>query len=169
MTTLKEALEDAILQIEYLHDRAGGDTGSGNSVIAKIRSALASLEGDAVERVARIIAGPLCDATNGEHSIAVQGDYRFCTQCGETISKRTIGIVEARTKARAILATGLVPDEAAIRADEREKCAKLIEPKRPRPCDCDHCDCHNQGDTEAVAAWDADTAAAAAIRSGGRE
>lgn len=34
---------------------------------------------------------------------------------------------DALAKADAILATGLVPDEAAIRADEREKCAKVVE------------------------------------------
>lgn len=45
-----------------------------------------------------------------------------------------------------------------------EKCAKIAEPNGPRPCDCERCDCHNQGDAEAVARWDADMATAKAIR-----
>jgi hypothetical protein len=45
-----------------------------------------------------------------------------------------------------------------------EECAKAIYPKQPRPCDCDRCDCYNQGDAEAVARWDSDAAAAKTIR-----
>lgn len=45
-----------------------------------------------------------------------------------------------------------------------EECARLVEPKRPRPCDCERCNCHNQGDAEDVAAWDSDAASAKAIR-----
>jgi hypothetical protein len=45
-----------------------------------------------------------------------------------------------------------------------EECAKMVEPKKPRPCDCERCHCHNTGDAEAVAAWDADSAMAKAIR-----
>ena len=45
-----------------------------------------------------------------------------------------------------------------------EECAKLVEPKGPRPCDCERCDCGNHGDMAAVAAWDADAANARAIR-----
>lgn len=51
-----------------------------------------------------------------------------------------------------------------VKHDTIEACAKLIEPKQPRPCDCERCDCHNQGDAEAVAAWDTDAASAKAIR-----
>jgi hypothetical protein len=56
------------------------------------------------------------------------------------------------------------------RNDERrktiEECAKIAEPRSPRPCDCEsgHCYCHNQGDAMAVASWDADMAVANAIR-----
>ncbi|KRR10837.1 hypothetical protein CQ12_21455 [Bradyrhizobium jicamae] len=55
---------------------------------------------------------------------------------------------------------------AAVRADTIEECAKLVEPKGPRPCDCEPfgCYCHNNGDAAAVAAWDADMATAAMIR-----
>ncbi|MCK1459115.1 hypothetical protein IVB34_12530 [Bradyrhizobium sp. 2] len=47
-----------------------------------------------------------------------------------------------------------------------EECAKIAEPKGPRPCDCEggHCYCHNMGDAMAVASWDADMAVANAIR-----
>jgi hypothetical protein len=44
-----------------------------------------------------------------------------------------------------------------------EECAKVVEPKQPRPCDCERCDCGNHGDMAAVAAWDADAANARAI------
>ena len=36
-----------------------------------------------------------------------------------------------------------------------EACAKIAEPKGPRPCDCTRCDCGNQGDAESAASWDA--------------
>lgn len=45
-----------------------------------------------------------------------------------------------------------------------EECAKVAEPKGPRPCDCERCYCHNLGDAEAVARWDAEMATANAIR-----
>lgn len=55
--------------------------------------------------------------------------------------------------------------EAAVKA-ERERCAKIAEPKGPRPCDCEYgaCYCRNAGDAAAVASWDADMAVARAIR-----
>lgn len=54
--------------------------------------------------------------------------------------------------------------ESAICADERERCAKVADPKTPRPCDCDRCYCTSRRDAQAVKAWDADAAIAAAIR-----
>ena len=56
---------------------------------------------------------------------------------------------------------------ALIAAAEREACAKVCEPKRPRPCDCEYCDCGNSGDRAAVVDWDASNALAAAIRARG--
>jgi hypothetical protein len=56
------------------------------------------------------------------------------------------------------------PQPVGVREAVIEQCAKLVEPKRPRPCDCERCDCGNSGDLEAVAAWDADAANAKAIR-----
>jgi hypothetical protein len=44
-----------------------------------------------------------------------------------------------------------------------EEAAKLVRPKKPRPCDCERCYCGNHGDLEAVAVWDADKANADAI------
>jgi hypothetical protein len=54
--------------------------------------------------------------------------------------------------------------EVATPAKIIEECAKVVEPKGPRPCDCERCDCGNHGDLAAVAAWDADMANAKAIR-----
>jgi hypothetical protein len=52
----------------------------------------------------------------------------------------------------------------AVKMDTIEACAKIVEPKGPRPCDCERCYCGNHGDIEAVASWDADAANAKAIR-----
>lgn len=46
-----------------------------------------------------------------------------------------------------------------------EACARIVEPKGPRPCDCERCYCHNSGDADAVSRWDEATANAKAIRS----
>jgi hypothetical protein len=51
-----------------------------------------------------------------------------------------------------------------MRAAIIEECAKVVEPKGPRPCDCERCDCGNRGDMEAVASWDTDAYNAKAIR-----
>ena len=45
-----------------------------------------------------------------------------------------------------------------------EEAAREVEPKGPRPCDCDSCDCGNSGDLRAVAWWDEAAANADAIR-----
>lgn len=55
--------------------------------------------------------------------------------------------------------------KAAI-TEERERCAKLCEPKTPRPCDCDSCYCGNIDDAIACAMWDSDMALANLIRKG---
>ena len=62
------------------------------------------------------------------------------------------------------LSTSLAAERGVARAKALEEAAKAVEPKRPRPCDCDTCYCGNHGDMEAVAAWDADAAAAKSIR-----
>ena len=51
-----------------------------------------------------------------------------------------------------------------VKLDTIEACAKIVEPKGPRPCDCERCYCHNIGDAEDVARWEADMANASAIR-----
>lgn len=112
MTTPKEALEfyadpenwkcGSILDMESSH--FDGWT--------KAQQALASLQGeDAVEKVARII-GPAAFCSNPDPD-----EPAFWRKAARHLS---------REKARAILATGLVPDETEIRADEREKCAKAV-------------------------------------------
>jgi hypothetical protein len=63
----------------------------------------------------------------------------------------------------------LEAERDAIRADERERCAKVAEPKGPRPCDCDRCYCGNPGDTEAVAVWDTEDFIARSIRASGEK
>jgi len=108
MTTPKEALEAARKCIW-----SGGDS---LATVAIIDEALAFLQGeDAVERVARIrlIASKCFDPTGFE----IDGTPIYAVAEWKA----------AESTLDAILATGLVPDEAAIRADEREKCAKVAE------------------------------------------
>ncbi len=59
----------------------------------------------------------------------------------------------------------LSKEQADLAVAEKVKaaCAIICEPKGPRPCDCTSCSCGNYGDTERVAAWDADNANAQAI------
>ena len=73
-----------------------------------------SLEGDAVERVARIISRAMLDNPTGDTS-------------EERAAKRKAIATEYAAAYVADLATGLVAGEAAIRADEREKCAKVAD------------------------------------------
>lgn len=55
-------------------------------------------------------------------------------------------------------------DRAEVRRAALEEAAKLLDPKGPRPCGCDHCDCGNPGDHAYVCAWDEAKANATAIR-----
>lgn len=55
-------------------------------------------------------------------------------------------------------------DLRAAQREMAEECAKLCEPKSPRPCDCERCDCGNSTDARMVAEWDEAAARAAAIR-----
>ena len=52
----------------------------------------------ALERAAEVV----CDATAGEHAVMFHGRYMFCTQCGETLTKKKIA--DARKGSRARLA-----------------------------------------------------------------
>ena len=115
MTTPKQALEAARNALVALRVRLNAEPavqGRGwvslgivlNDAVEKADEALASLQGeDAVERVA---LPPILD-----------DDADFTPDLARKII----------AKYQAILATGLLPDEAAIRADEREKCAKVAE------------------------------------------
>ena len=114
MTTPKEALEQ-IANVETSLDKT--------TLLCQIATmkriaaeALASLQGeDAVERVAQTIR---------EYCIGVSPASIQLSHGVERIYYAGLPVLEL---ARAILATGLVPYEAAIRADEREKCAKVAE------------------------------------------
>ena len=83
--------------------------------------ALASLEsGDARERVAQAVTAELERMyKDGAPMCMREGETTWRTYyAGFDLSMFANRIVDA------ILATGLVPDEAAVRADEREKCAQ---------------------------------------------
>ena len=121
MTTPKEALEfyadpiawkkqhdleDNVVVPDFYEETSFGDMA---------KEALTSLHGeDAVERVARIVDPKAFDETLQTFATPLYWEGRH------NLAMKT---------ADAILATGLVPDEAAIRADEREKCAKICEAK----------------------------------------
>ncbi|MGB3485339.1 MAG: DUF4406 domain-containing protein [Mycobacterium sp.] len=100
MTTPKEALERARTFVSH----APGS--NAESTLRMIDEAIASLEGDAVERVAGLLRKFHRDSCYPE---AMAG--------------------ELNAAVNAILATGLVAGEAAIRADEREKCARIADAK----------------------------------------
>jgi len=51
-----------------------------------------------------------------------------------------------------------------VAAKEREACAKVCEPKTPRPCDCESCDCGNSTSARMVAEWDESASIVKAIR-----
>lgn len=115
MTTPKEAMELAISVMQDAPKSVLRDC-----AIGEVEQALASIQGeDAVERVAQTIR---------EYCIGVSPASIQLSHGVERIYYAGLPVLEL---ARAILATGLVPDEAAIRADEREKmldkvCENLI-------------------------------------------
>ena len=76
------------------------------------------------------------------------------------------GSVEASVDFEAIILPAAL---AKVAAAEREACAKLVEPKNPRPCDCTSCDCSNSGDLRAVVEWDAAVFSANLIRERGEK
>jgi hypothetical protein len=130
MTTPKEALERARAYVEA----APGS--NAENTLRMIDEALASFKGDAVERVARYLS-----SLDAFHLY-----YRG-------MAERTDA---AKFHARAILATGLVPDEAAVRAD-------AIDPADLWDRYCDETDEKFRTPQGAMAF------AVAAIRSGGGE
>lgn len=101
---------------------------------------------------------------------------RACSKCGEQFGdadKRSRkcrpcavasfkAVQAVRGEARPLAET--VDPIAVAVAAEREACAALVEPKGPRPCDCDRCTCMNSGDVRDVTDWDTSAALAAAIR-----
>jgi hypothetical protein len=110
MTTPKEALECVLA---YIHGKVQS---SPDEMLAIIDEALASLQGeDAVERVEL----PLARAINDVLNAMVDAREEMTTT---KISARILG----DDTVRAILATGLVPDEAAIRADNTANLISII-------------------------------------------
>ncbi len=109
MTTPKEALEKCASALQALQVERSIIKFTGkwehygsmrvSDILDQANDALASLEGDAVERVARIIDPGAWRDQGYKHA-----EWR---------------IQQSLIKARAILATGLVADEASIRGDER--------------------------------------------------
>ena len=99
MTTPKEALT-------YISNARWDENADLDDICTMADRALVSFEGDAVEKVARII---------DPHSfmdIPFTDDHVLLDMVEQSKN-------DALHKARRILATGLVPDEAAIRADQR--------------------------------------------------
>lgn len=110
--SIKEALAAARQFVEH----APGS--NAKATLVKIDAALAQLESaDARERIADAIAGELVRqrGSGADLIVGVRDDAECLVVKGD---------IEILSLATAILATDLVPDEAAIRADEREKCAK---------------------------------------------
>lgn len=119
MTTPKEALERAR---EALCSHFG--PGRYRVNFPYIDEALASLQGeDAVERVAQAVTTELEKMyKDGVPMCMREGETTWRTYyAGFDLSMFSNRIVDA------ILATGCVPGEAAIRADERERCAKVAD------------------------------------------
>ena len=61
----------------------------------------------------------------------------------------------------------LAPFAKLVAAKEREECAKIVEPKTPRSCDCESCDCGNSTSARMVAEWDESASIVKAIRAKG--
>lgn len=126
---------------------------------------------EALERCRNYIASPL-RMSNDDDEKKRRDDIVMCADQALASLER-VGLAtraaryDALAKADAILATGLAPDEAAIRADERERCAEIAD------CMADEYDATSFTSTNAdqVAALRSKEQAAheiaAAIRSGG--
>ncbi len=74
MTDMLEALKDAALQIEYLHDKFQ-ETGSGNSVLSGIRAAIAAAEAEPVN-MKRADGWVVCLAANESRQYEHYTDWR---------------------------------------------------------------------------------------------
>lgn len=127
MTTPKEALEQiiAIPNRDY-----GSDWDEIEEAREIARKALASFEGDAVERVARIMVRYDPNYCIYHMPGDTPRDWKATSGFrGDTSELSESAAESVRARARRILASGLAPDEAAVRADEREKCAAQFQGK----------------------------------------
>ena len=110
--SIKEALAAARQFVEH----APGS--NAKATLAKIDAALASLScGEARERIARIIHGDDKNFDELKDIASSHGPYNHYREF----------LAELYAKADAILATGCVTDEAAIRADQKERDARIAE------------------------------------------
>ena len=103
---------------------------------------------------------------HGAENYATLGCYTFAAR--EQFMKKEVGET-AYEATPAAMPWCLLPREMKslwrkIECEVLELAAKAIEPKRPRPCDCERCNCGNPGDTAAVSAWDDATKSAELIR-----
>ncbi|KQU17627.1 hypothetical protein ASG63_08965 [Methylobacterium sp. Leaf94] len=112
------------------------------------------------------------DADIAPHGWSPGGYMGPCRECaGHAFGAKRVRVcrpcavkaLNAVRNLQAIRPRPVDPIAAAVAA-EREACAVLVEPKGPRPCDCDRCTCMNTGDLRDVTDWDTSAALAAAIR-----
>ena len=82
---------------------------------------------------------------------------------GETTFRKYKAVTDWQSGLQEFTALDPAPDHSDWNA-AIEEAAKVTEPKRPRPCDCEGCYCGNPSDAQAVAEWDADNATHNAIR-----
>lgn len=119
--SIKEALDEALEDLQHFSDTQLDRNPKMQKVVATVVAALATLkpDGERREAIARIIDPVAFDScTPGMYGLKNQKELETLTMVGPA---RRI----SRDKADAILASGLVPDEAGI----REKIAKEADKK----------------------------------------
>lgn len=114
--------------LERIRDFPHGNSPSEQAMSQLARQALASLEGDAVERVAlrRTVLDILNSVAPAVENLACNQEQADADGCMVKVSRQAVDEVLAAVNEVAIqaaTATGLVAGEAAIRAAERERCA----------------------------------------------
>jgi hypothetical protein len=118
--------------LERIRDFPHGNSPSEQAMSQLARQALASLEGDAVERVAlrRTVLDILNSVAPAVENLACNQEQADADGCMVKVSRQAVDEVLAAVNEVAIqaaTATGLVAGEAAIRAAEREKCEHRVE------------------------------------------